>query len=181
MCPSHYWSVVVDPQGDSRVDPQTTLYFNVVNNRADPWKTDNFFCKIKDVSVHTHHIDYESTCPSAYQQWKLANECVRIAQFLLRPSKLPYRMLETNTSVQAKCFTLSGSYFILQLSYAWMSSWVRTFSIALWVYIAFSHKNICKRGNNNYTTTWQSSKTSTTLNFPDDHSRHLLQGFSVPS
>ena len=158
----------VDPQEDSRVDPQTTLTKLWRNSLLITGQTHEKLASIiwvfYDRKCHTvcACTDYKFMCLSAYWKWKLANEHVRISavsvKFLLRPSKLPYRMLETNTSVQAKCFTLSGSYFILQLSYAWMSSWVRTFSIALWVYIAFSHRNIYKMGKKQLIhRMWQSS------------------------
>ena len=148
----------VDPQEDSRVNPQTTLIKLWRNSLLITGQTHEKLASIIWVFLREkmsnclvlHRLQIHV---SAYWKWKLAHEHARISavsvKLLLGPSKLPYRMLETNTSVQAKCFTLSGSYFILQLSYAWMSSWVRTFSIALWVYIAFSHRNIYKMGNNN--------------------------------
>ena len=68
--------VAVDPQGDSRVDPQTTSNDNamtkfIVNNRTDAWKTDvNLFfmvtnCQIVSVCLLTMKI-----C-----QWACKNFC----------------------------------------------------------------------------------------------------------
>ena len=160
----------MDPWGDSQVDLQTTLTMLWQNSLSITGQTHEkltsvCFVMIKNCQIVrsrslTYCINYKFMCLSAYWQWKLANEHAGISAVIAKihiedKQVTIYKMLETNTSVQAKCFTLSGSYLILQLSYAWMSSWFRTFSIALWVYIAFSHRNICKRGNN--IKTWQSS------------------------
>ena len=67
--------VAVDPRGDSRVDPQTTLTMLtkfIVNSRTDALKTDiNLFFKITNCQIAlsrslTRRMNFKFMCLSAY-------------------------------------------------------------------------------------------------------------------
>ena len=75
----HIVKVAVDPRGDSRVDPQTTLNGNdmtkfMINNETDALKTGiNLFftitnCRIAGSRSLTHRMNFKFMCRSAYSQ-----------------------------------------------------------------------------------------------------------------
>ena len=71
------------PQGIIQVDLHTTLtmlwWKFMVNNRADPWKTDIIHSRLL-----MHQINYKFMCLTTYWQWKLANKHARISVVVMK-------------------------------------------------------------------------------------------------
>ena len=85
--------VAVDPRGNSRVDPQTTLtmlWRNSLSITGDVWKFDvNLFFTITDCQIVRfrslmHCINCKFMCLSAYWQLKLANERATISVVIVK-------------------------------------------------------------------------------------------------